>query len=69
LRQTALACDLVSEETLQAVSARTGKGADEVRAWFNPERGFSTLHRSKLLKSAWLDRFFDLPSHPETQPN
>jgi ATP-dependent protease ClpP protease subunit len=63
LRKTALELDAATEQVMQAVQNRTGKTADEIRSWFNPERDmYFTAEQAVAVGLA--DGFWEVPSVP-----
>jgi ATP-dependent protease ClpP protease subunit len=63
MRKTALELDAATEQVMQAVQNRTGKTADEVRSWFNPEKDvYFTAEQAVAVGLA--DGFFEVPPMP-----
>jgi hypothetical protein len=58
-----IALDAAAETVLEAVQAKTGKPADEIRSWFNPEKGVFFL-AGEAVKMKLADGFFELPNSP-----
>jgi len=56
----ATALETATEGTMQAIQARTGKPADEIRSWFSPtEDKFFSAQEAVAVGLA--DGFFELP--------
>ena len=55
----ATALDQATEAVLEAVQARTGKTADEIRSWFNPEKD-KMFTAQEAVNVGLADGFFEL---------
>jgi ATP-dependent protease ClpP protease subunit len=60
MRTMATALDQATEAVLEAVQARTGKTADEIRSWFNPEKD-KMFTAQEAVNVGLANGFFELP--------